>query len=53
MRKVLSAVAAVVGMAILAGPASAGILDTKVHANNVRVCNNRCLTDTVSVSVLP
>jgi len=54
MRKVLSALAAVVGTTILAVPASAH-LDTKVHANNLRVCNNRCLTDVsnVSVDVLP
>ncbi len=56
MRKVLSAVAAVVSMAILAGPASAVVLDSKVHANNLRLCNNRCVTDIpgdVSVNVFP
>ena len=56
MRKALAALAAVVGMTILAGPASAYLIDSKVHANNLRVCNNRCLTDIpgdVSVDVLP
>jgi hypothetical protein len=56
MRKALAALAAGVGMTILAGPASAHLIDSKVHANNLRVCNNRCVNDVtgnVSVDVLP
>jgi len=45
MRKVISSVIAVVGMTVLAGSASASVIgdNTKVHANNLRLCNNRCL----------
>jgi len=50
MRKVIASVIAVVGMTVLAGSASASI-DTKVHANNLRLCNNRCVVDSVTVNV--
>jgi len=54
MRKVISSVIAVVGMTVLAGSASASFIDNpKVHANNLRVCNNRCVgSGTVDVGVV-
>ena len=54
MRKVIASVIAVVGMTVLAGSASADLINidkTKVHANNLRLCNNRCVVDSVTVTV--
>jgi len=51
MRKVIASVIAVVGMTVLAGSASADLINTKVHANNLRLCNNRCVVDSVTVNV--
>ena len=49
MRKVIASVIAVVGMTVLAGSASADLINTKVHANNLRLCNNRCVDNVVDV----
>lgn len=49
MRKKLVAVVLSAGFLVAgAGPALAGV---KVKANNIRVCNNRCLNDVVDVSI--
>lgn len=54
MRKVIASVIAVVGMTVLAGSASASLINSKVHANNLRLCNNRCVDNVVDVGgVLP
>lgn len=53
MKKKLAAVVLSAGFLVVsAGPAMAGV---NVKANNLRVCNNRCLNDVVDVvvSILP
>ena len=49
MKKKLVAVALSAGFLVTgAGPAVAGV---KVKANNIRVCNNRCVNDVLNVSL--
>ena len=50
MRKLIAAVVSTGVLLVGAGPALAGV---KVKANNVRVCNNRCLNDVIDINVLP
>lgn len=52
MKKLFAACVTASFLVLGAGPAVAGVLDTKVKVNNVRVCNNRCLVDTVDIGIL-